>query len=170
MFFHSTGADEIDEELEFSEDISISAASEGFTKDESLINDAQFKADYIENLDKWWCVIQIWQLIEKNRNIRTACKDSLSYIRITFSAVPAVTAACMIWRRGWKSPCICARRGQYDTVIFSLLFSQLLKTAQLSTPYFMPIIWLCLNGRDRLIPISPHNLNKSLQSRTLWCG
>ena len=65
MFFHSTGADEIDEELEFSEDISISAASEGFTKDESLINDAQFKADYIENLDKWWCVIQIWQLIEK---------------------------------------------------------------------------------------------------------
>ena len=52
MFFHSTGADEIDEELEFSEDISISAASEGFTKDESLINEAQFKADYIENLDK----------------------------------------------------------------------------------------------------------------------
>jgi len=49
---HSTGADEIDEELEFSEDISISAASEGFTKDESLINEAQFKADYIENLDK----------------------------------------------------------------------------------------------------------------------
>ena len=65
MFFHSTGADEIDEELEFSEDISISAASEGFTKDESLKNEAQFKADYIENLDKWWCVIQIWQLIEK---------------------------------------------------------------------------------------------------------
>ena len=52
IFFHSTGADEIDEELEFSEDISISAASEGFTKDESLINEAQFKADYIENLDK----------------------------------------------------------------------------------------------------------------------
>ena len=51
MFFHSTGADEIDEELDFSEDISISAASEGFTKDESLINEAQFKADYIENLD-----------------------------------------------------------------------------------------------------------------------
>ena len=45
--------EEIAEEInEFSEDFSISATSEGFTKDESLRNEAHFKADYIEHLDK----------------------------------------------------------------------------------------------------------------------
>jgi len=44
--------EEIDEEIEFSEDISISVASEGFTKDESLRNEALFKADYVEDLGK----------------------------------------------------------------------------------------------------------------------
>lgn len=45
--------EDIAEEInEFSEDFSISATSEGFTKDESLRNEAHFKADYIEHLDK----------------------------------------------------------------------------------------------------------------------
>ena len=45
--------EEIAEEInEFSEDFSISATSEGFTKDESLRNEAHFKADYIEHLNK----------------------------------------------------------------------------------------------------------------------